>query len=214
MEAALIRIIIVDDHPIVLEGMENIFRNMAGIELVAKASSAMMAISLMRTLPVDIVITDINMPEISGIDLCRKISQEFPQVRVIAMSTYQDKAYISEMIRNGASAYLTKSASFEEIEHAIRATMKGEIHIQLQRSINEQLPQSPTQVLLTRREKEVLLLIAEGLTNKEIADKLFVSQSTIDSHRKNLLSKFDVLNAASLIAHAAKAGLLRNDVSL
>ena len=208
MEAALIRIIIVDDHPIVLEGMENIFRNMAGIELVAKASSAMMAISLMRTLPVDIVITDINMPEISGIDLCRKISQEFPQVRVIAMSTYQDKAYISEMIRNGASAYLTKSASFEEIEHAIRATMKGEIHIQLQRSINEQLPQSPTQVLLTRREKEVLLLIAEGLTNKEIADKLFVSQSTIDSHRKNLLSKFDVLNAASLIAHAAKSGLL------
>ena len=208
MEAALIRIIIVDDHPIVLEGMENIFRNMAGIELVAKASSAMMAISLMRTLPVDIVITDINMPEISGIDLCRKISQEFPQVRVIAMSTYQDKAYISEMIRNGASAYLTKSASFEEIEHAIRATMKGEIHIQLQRSINEQLPQSPTQVLLTRREKEVLLLIAEGLTNKEIADKLFVSQSTIDSHRKNLLSKFDVLNAASLIAQAAKAGLL------
>jgi two-component system nitrate/nitrite response regulator NarL len=208
MEPLITRIIIVDDHPIVLEGMENIFRNMAGIELVAKASSAMMAISLMRTTPVDIVITDINMPEISGIELCRKISLEFPQVRVIAMSTYQDKAFISEMIRNGASAYLTKSASFEEIELAIRATMNGEMHIQLQGSSYEQLPQIPTQVLLTRREKEVLLLIAEGLTNKEIADKLFVSQSTIDSHRKNLLSKFDVLNAASLIAHAAKSGLL------
>ncbi len=203
-----VKIIIVDDHPIVLEGMENILKNMEGIVLVGKAASAMDAIALLREKSVDIIITDINLPEISGIDLCKKITTEFPLVKVIAMSTFQDKAYISEMIQNGALAYLTKSASPEEIEKAIHATMANQMTISVSNYNGATTKREQSGPVITRREQEVLLLIAEGLTNKEIADKLFVSQSTIDSHRKNLLSKFEVLNTAALVAQAAKAGLV------
>jgi two-component system, NarL family, nitrate/nitrite response regulator NarL len=203
-----INIIIVDDHPIVLEGMENILKNMIGIDLIGKATNAMEAISLLRNHQIDLVITDINLPEISGIELCKKITTEFPKIKVIGMSTFQDKAYISEMIQNGALGYLTKSASPEEIENAIRATMNNQMTIQVNNYSGVLKQTEKVGPILTRREKEVLELVSQGLTNKEIADKLFVSQSTIDSHRKNLLSKFEVLNTASLIANAAKAGLL------
>lgn len=208
MNTKEVKIIIVDDHPIVLEGMENILKNMEGIVLVGKAASAMDVIALLREKSVDIVITDINLPEISGIDLCKKITTEFPLVKVIAMSTFQDKAYISEMIQNGALAYLTKSASPEEIEKAIHATMANQMTISVSNYNGATTKRENSGPVITRREQEVLLLIAEGLTNKEIADKLFVSQSTIDSHRKNLLSKFEVLNTAALVAQAAKAGLV------
>jgi DNA-binding NarL/FixJ family response regulator len=208
MTTNTINIIIVDDHPIVLEGMENILKNMTGIDLIGKATNAMEAISLLRSHSIDLVITDINLPEISGIELCKKITTEFPKIKVIGMSTFQDKAYISAMIQNGALGYLTKSASPEEIENAIRATMNNQMTIQVNNYSGIIKQKENTGPILTRREKEVLELVAQGLTNKEIADKLFVSQSTIDSHRKNLLSKFEVLNTASLIAHAAKAGLL------
>jgi two-component system, NarL family, nitrate/nitrite response regulator NarL len=203
-----IRIIIVDDHPVVLEGIESILRNMIDIELVGKAASAFDAIALLKEHSADVVITDINLPEISGIDLCKKISKEFPLVKVIAMSTFQDKAYISEMIQNGALAYLTKSASPDEIEKAIHAAMNNQMTISVSNYSSATLPSDSNAPIITRREKEVLQLIAEGHTNKEIADKLFVSQSTVDSHRKNLLAKFNAQNTASLITHAAKAGLV------
>ena len=203
-----IRIIIVDDHPVVLEGIENILRNMIDIELVGKVASAFDAIALLKEHSTDVVITDINLPEISGIDLCKKISKEFPLVKVIAMSTFQDKAYISEMIQNGALAYLTKSASPDEIEKAIHAATNNQMTISVSNYSSATLPSDSNAPIITRREKEVLQLIAEGHTNKEIADKLFVSQSTVDSHRKNLLAKFNAQNTASLITHAAKAGLV------
>ena len=203
-----IRIIIVDDHPVVLEGIENILRNMFDVELAGKAASALDAIALLLEHGADVVITDINLPEISGMDLCKKISKEFPLVKVIAMSTFQDKAYISEMIQNGALAYLTKSASPDEIEKAIHAAMNNQMTISVSNYSSATLPSDSNAPIITRREKEVLQLIAEGHTNKEIADKLFVSQSTVDSHRKNLLAKFNELNKASLITHAAKEGLV------
>jgi two-component system, NarL family, nitrate/nitrite response regulator NarL len=129
-------------------------------------------------------------------------------LKVIAMSTFQNKTYISEMIQNGALGYLTKSASPEEIESAIRAAMNNQMTIQVGNVTANQPKKETDGPMLTRHEKEVLELVAQVHTNKEIADKLFVSQSTIDSHRKNLLSKFEVLKTAALIANAAKAGLL------
>ena len=210
MTTEKINILIVDDHPMVLEGMQAILKNFPRVHLSGKAASAMEAIKFLKENNVDIVITDINLPEISGIDLCKKIKKEFPAIKVIAMSTFQDKSYISSMIQNGASAYLSKSSSPEEIEKAIDAAINNQMIISVNNhsgnhsSANQDL----STPILTRREKEVLELISEGMTNKEIADKIFVSQSTVDSHRKNLLAKFNVLNTASLITAANKKGLL------
>lgn len=201
-----IRILIVDDHPVVVEGMYNLLSTMQGMQVVGKTFRAVEAFSFLQTNEVDVLITDINLPEINGIELCRKVVADFPNIKVIAMSTYSDKSFVSEMISQGAKAYLTKDAGPEEIELAIHAALKNQLTVNISQNTNSL--KSGEAPVITRREKEVLVLIAEGLTNKEIADKLFVSQSTVDSHRKNLLAKFEALNTAALVAHAARVGLL------
>jgi DNA-binding NarL/FixJ family response regulator len=156
-----------------------------------------------------IVLTDINMPEVSGIELTEKIRKEFPEVKVVAMSTFKERSYISEMVRNGASGYLLKSASREEIEEALLSVYEGKLFmsldINLSRAEKQEMKNTP---VLSTREKEVLHLISEGLTNPQIAEKLFISLHTVDSHRKNLLTKFNVKNTASLIKTATQKGLL------
>ncbi len=204
-----IKLVIVDDHPVVLEGLSNMLAQFSWIEISGKFNSALEAMPFLRKTKVDMVITDINLPEINGIEFCRKIKEELSDVRVVGMSTFHDPAYAREMILAGGSGFMTKNASTQEIESLISLVSEGGIAVNPMlkeekplRFLSEQAP------IVTRREKEVLSLIADGLTNKEIADRLFVSISTIDSHRKNLLSKFQVLNTAALISQAAKHGLL------
>ena len=204
-----LKLVIVDDHPVVLEGLSNMLLQFRWIEIVGKFNSALEAMPFLRKTPVDMVITDINLPEINGIEFCRKIKEELAEVRVIGMSTFHDPAYAREMIQAGGSGFMTKNASTQEIENLIHLVNQGGIVINPM--LKEEKPlrfDSGQAPIVTRREKEVLALIADGLTNKEIADRLFVSISTIDSHRKNLLNKFQVLNTAALISQAAKHGLL------
>lgn len=210
MATEKINVLLVDDHPMVLEGMQAILKNISYIVLAGKAASVMEAIKILKEHKVDIVITDINLPEISGIDLCKKIKKEFPHIKIIAMSTFQDKSYISSMIQNGASAYLTKSASPEEIEKAIEAALNNQILVSVNNySVTPSIANHDLKTpIITTREKEVLELISQGLINKEIAEKLFISRSTLDSHRKNLLAKFNVLNTAALITAASKKGII------
>lgn len=203
------KIIVVDDHPVVLEGMSNILSQLKDLEIIAKCPDAIAAMNALRQHVVDVVITDINLPEINGIELCRRIVSEFAHVKVIGMSTFHDPGYVSEMMKAGGSGFITKNATIDEIESALRGVMRGEIIIS--HLLTEQKPvtfSNQDGPVVTRREKEVLVLIAEGLTNKEIADKLFVSLSTIDSHRKNLLTKFNVMNTAALISQAMKKGVI------
>lgn len=200
-----VNVLIVDDHPMVLEGMSAM---LAQIEFVVNAGTAANAYEAMQqiknTAP-DIVITDINMPEVSGIELALKIRKEFPRVKIIAMSTFKERSYISQMIQNGAAGYLVKSASREEIEEAILSVYEGKLYMSLDINLStadqEEMNNIP---VLSSREKEILLLIADGLTNPQIATKLFLSLHTVDTHRKNILTKFSVNNAASLIKLAAK----------
>lgn len=204
-----IRIIIVDDHPMVIEGMRAMLAQISFTELLATASNAFEAMEAITTHQPDIVITDINMPEISGIELAAKIRKEHPQTRIIAMSTFNERSYISQMIQNGADGYLVKSASKEEIEEAILSVYEGRMYmsvdLNLSTSDQKEIKDIP---VLSSREKDVLLLIAEGFSNPQIAEKLFISPHTVDSHRKNLLTKFDTNNTASLIRVATKHGLL------
>ncbi|MEP7169245.1 MAG: response regulator transcription factor [Bacteroidota bacterium] len=208
MTNSIVKILVVDDHSMVIEGMKAILEKIPFVQLVATASNAIEAIATMRTNTVDIAFVDINMPDISGIELCEKIKKEFPDVHVLALSTFKQRSYVSEMIKNGASGYLLKSAGREEIEEAIQAVLSGKMYFSIDINSNTTATATDEPPTLTRREKEILLLISEGLTNNDIADKLIVSPYTVDTHRKNLLAKFEVSNTAMLIKKAANYGLL------
>lgn len=204
-----IKILVTDDHPMVLEGMRGILTQISFVDLVGLASNAYEAMEMIKQHSPDILITDINMPEISGIELTAKVKLEFPVVKVIAMSTFNERSYISQMIAQGAMGYLVKSASKEEIEEAILTVYEGRLFMSLDINISKSDQQQAKKLpLLTSREKEVLVMIAEGLTSPQIAGKLFLSPHTVDSHRKNLLTKFEVNNTAGLIKVAARHGLI------
>ncbi|MFT3677738.1 MAG: response regulator transcription factor [Chitinophagaceae bacterium] len=204
-----IKVLVVDDHPMVLEGMRSMLSQISFVELTGVAADAFEALEKVKQDPPQIVLTDINMPEVSGIELTEKIKKEFPTVKVVAMSTFRERSYISQMIKNGASGYLIKSASREEIEEALLSVHEGKLYMNLDISMAgidiQDITNAP---VLSRREAEVLQLISDGLTNPQIAEKLFISLHTVDSHRKNLLTKFGVNNTASLIKMAAKNNLI------
>jgi len=204
-----INILIVDDHPMVLEGMKALLSNFEYMTVKGTATNAYDAMAMLKAQTVDIVIADINLPEVSGIELTAKIKKEFPGIKVLAMSTFKERSYISQMIKNGASGYLVKSASKEEIEAAILSANEGKLYLSLDINTIELNPAISTDApVVSRREKEVLQLIVDGLTNPQIAEKLFISLHTVDSHRKNLLAKFNVNNTASLIRVAIKNNLV------
>ncbi len=204
-----ISVLIVDDHPVVREGLKGLLQSIQDIASIAIAANTEEAVEFLQKSYFDLVITDVHMPGKSGIELAHHIQKEYPVTKILAMSTFGDRSYVSEMIKNGASGFLSKNSDKEIIEDAIIRIMGGEIVIgkNLEETIRPSMPQGEHPVL-TRREREVLNFIAKGLTNKEIADKIFVSTTTVDSHRKNLLHKFNVMNTAALVAQAAKFQLL------
>ena len=207
----LIRVFIVDDHPMVLAGLHFLLGGLENIEVAGTASNAFDAIPFLKRNKVDVVLLDINLPDISGIDLCKRINKEFPQVKIIGMSTFSERSYISRMIANGAAGYLIKSASAEEIAEAIATVLQDKMYVTVSlEHVMKPLSVLPSDRLpaLTKREKEILQLISEGLTNHQIAEKLFISPLTVDSHRKNLLTKLNANNTASLIKIAVQNGLV------
>lgn len=206
-----VRVFIVDDHPMVVAGLQALLGQLEHIEVAGSTANAFDALAFLKENEADVVLLDINLPDINGIDLCKRIRKDFPKVRVLGISTFSDRSFISRMIENGASGYLIKSASGEEIFEAIQTVMSGKLYMSLQMEhVLHPSVAIPTGMLpaLTKREKEVLQLIAEGLTNNQIADKLYISPLTVDSHRKNLLTKLNVKNTASLIRIAIEQGLL------
>jgi len=202
------KILIVDDHPLVVEGLKSLLADSEEITVIGTASNAFDAVDFLKNNEVDIVFLDINLPDINGIDLCKKIKDQFPDIKSLALSTFSERAYVSRMIQNGASGYLIKSSSKEEILDAIRQVQAGGYYMNVSFEQNTAVSSPKTIPFLTRREKEVLLLIAEGLTNPQIANQLFISVATVNTHRSNLLMKFEVSNTASLIKVAAGLGLV------
>jgi DNA-binding NarL/FixJ family response regulator len=147
------------------------------------------------------------MPDKSGIELCKEVKVKYPSVFIIGLSTFNQQSFIQKMLDNGASGYVLKNASKEEILEAIEQVAKGKTYLSFEASQSMRVKPG-NNFVLTRREKEVLGLIADGLTNNEIAQKLFISSTTVDTHRKNLLSKFEVKNVASMIRAAAQLQLI------
>lgn len=198
-----VKVFIVDDHYMVIEGIRSLLQNEKSIEWVGHAMNADSCLAFLKQQQPDVILMDINMPGKSGIDLCKEVKEKHPSVFIIGLSTFNQQSFIQKMMDNGASGYVLKNASGEEIQEALHTVVKGKTYLSFE--AGQALKAKPdSEIVLTRREKEVLELIAEGLTNNEIAQKLFISSTTVDTHRKNLLVKFNAKNVAAMIKSAAQ----------
>ena len=201
------KVFIVDDHYMVIEGIRSLLQNEKNVEWAGHATNAASCFAFLQQQQPDVILMDINLPDKSGIDLCKEVKEKYPSVFIIGLSTFNQQSFIQKMMDNGASGYVLKNATQEELMEAIEAVAKGKIYLSNEASQTLRRNES-TNIVLTRREKEVLELIAEGMTNNVIAQKLFISPSTVDTHRKNLLAKLDAKNTASLIRMASQLQLI------
>ena len=202
-----IKVFIVDDHYMVIEGIRSLLQNEKGVEWAGHATNAASCLAFMQQHQPDVILMDINLPDKSGIDLCKEVKEKYPSVFVVGLSTFNQQSFIQKMMDSGASGYVLKNATQEELMEAIEAVAKGKTYLSDEASQTLRRNES-TNIVLTRREKEVLELIAEGMTNNVIAQKLFISPSTVDTHRKNLLAKLKAKNTASLIRMASQLQLI------
>ena len=198
---------IVDDHYMVIEGIRSLLQNEKSIEWMGHAMNAASCLAFLNKQLPDVILMDINLPDISGIDLCKEVKTKYPSVFIIGLSTFNQQSFIQKMMDNGASGYVLKNATQEELTSAIETVMKGKTYLSEEAS-HTLRKDNAASIVLTRREKEVLELIADGMTNAEIAQKLFISVTTVDTHRKNLLAKFETKNTAALIKIAVSRGYL------
>lgn len=204
-----IKLFIVDDHYMVIEGIHSLLQKENDIEWMGHATNAESCLGYLQQQLPDVILMDISMPGMSGIELCREVKEKYPAVFVIGLSTFNQQSFIQKMMENGASGYVLKNATREELIEAIQTVMKGKEFLSFDAATALRKPEiQPSVPLITRREKEVLELIADGMTNVEIAQKLFLSSTTVDTHRKNLLAKFEAKNTASLVRIAAQLKII------
>jgi len=211
----MIRIMIADDHRILIEGLQLLIGQEDDLAIVTTAVNGKQVLDRLQEYDIDIVLLDINLPVINGIELCRTITRDFPEVRVLALTSYKKGVFIQQMLKAGALGYVLKHSAAEEIVRAVRAVMAGETYLNasvtttLMETLRSQ-PDNHDEFLpqLTRREKQVLSLIARELTTKEIAQELHLSEHTVESHRRNLLTKLNVRNVVGLIRKAMQRGLI------
>jgi DNA-binding NarL/FixJ family response regulator len=186
----------------VIEGIKAMLQYDSEINLLGHAYNAEACLTFLNHHQPDVILMDINLPDVSGIDLCKQVLEKYPTIRIIALSSYKQLSFINKMLDNGALGYLMKNATKQEILVAIATVMQGKQYLSIDASEMVKNSKADDMPILTRREKEVLELIANGLTNAEMAAQLSVSPTTIDTHRKHLLEKFDAKNTAILIKKA------------
>lgn len=199
-----ISVFIVDDHFMVIEGIRSILQDEENINWLGHSMNASSCMDFLEKYRPDVILMDISLPDESGIDLCRKVKKQYPKIKILGLSTYNQQSVIRDMLKNGASGYLLKNASKEELTDAISSVMKGESYLCMEAAESLKNPETSVPII-TKREKEVLGLICDGFTNTEIAEKLFISLPTANTHRKSLLAKFGAKNVASLVKMAVEA---------
>jgi len=206
-----VRIAIVDDHPVVIEGLQNILKNKERVEVIGSFTTGNDFLEFLKSTPTDVVLLDVSLPDISGIELCKEIKKQSAQTSVLALSNHSERSIIMKMIDNGASGYLLKNTAVDELLACIGEALKGCITFseEVKKIIfSQKREEERDTVRLTKREKEILELVAVGKTTQVIADELFLSKLTVETHRKHLLQKFKVKNVAELIKIASQENLL------
>jgi len=203
----MITVHIVDDHKILVEGLQKLVDESGFAKTTAVSYTGRECMTQLRREQPDVILLDINLPDASGIDLCKEIKSLFPKVKIVALTSYSEYAIVRQMIENGASGYVIKNAMPEEILMSIESVAEGETFLCEQ--IDMLMKRSTKQhIWLTPREKELLKFIADGFTNVEIAEKLFLSVETVNSYRKNLLLKLGARNTAVLVKMAYEEKLI------
>lgn len=212
---ANIKVLLVDDHKIVRDGIKLLLETQPGIDVVAEAENGKKALSKVKDLHVDLIVMDINMPEMDGITATKAIKESSPDIKVLALTMSNDDLHIRQMIQAGASGYIMKSAGRADLNDAIHTIMDGRHYFsdEATQSIMMDLVRgkgkssTPEPIHITEREREILGLIVKEHTNQEIAEKLYISSRTVDAHRRNLLQKTGARNTAGLVKYAFQHNL-------
>jgi two-component system response regulator NreC len=210
-----IRVLIADDHTIVRSGVHLLLETEPDFVVVGEALNGKEAIQLAESLKPDLVLMDIAMPEVDGLEATRQIKENCPEINILVLTMHRSDEYFFEILKAGASGYILKTAETEELLQAARATARGDVFLNpgmAKKLLSEYLSQmdkaSDDENALSGREKEILQLLAEGYSNKEIAEKLFISPSTVNTHRSNLMSKLGLSTRRELIQYARQRGVI------
>ena len=213
------RILLADDHKIIRDGLRSLLGKEENMVVVAEAENGRKALQLTRKLSPDVIIMDVSMPDLNGIDAARQIIGEQPGIKIVALSMHSEKQFVEGMLKAGVSGYLLKDTAFEELIKAIRVVCAGKKYLSpdvtdivLHEFISPTITtDDQTTTALTNREREVLQLIAEGRATKEIAGKLHISVKTVETHRKNIMDKLGLHTVAELTKYAVREGITSLD---
>lgn len=211
MESNRINIVIVEDHPIVIEGLKTMLSKKDEFCIAGSFSTGKQLLEYLDSHEIEVILLDISLPDISGLELCKTIKMQWPKSIIIILSNHTERSIIMQSIQNGARGYLLKNAAINELIFAIYQAIDGqlvyskEIHEIISKPSEREL-MGHTQI--TKREKQILIMIADGKTSNQIAQELFLSNLTVDTHRKNMLQKFGVKNTAELIREATRQQLI------
>jgi DNA-binding NarL/FixJ family response regulator len=204
----MIQLFLVEDHSLIREGIKSMLLNESGIGCAASFTNGKDLLLKLPSFQPDVIVMDINLPDINGIELCKMVKDSYPLVHIIALTINNQPGIIRKMMENGASGYVLKDAAQHEIVEAINTVMQGKEYFSQSATLLLRKPDNKALPALTRREREILEKIADGLTNQQIADSLFVDISTVSSHRKNMLAKYGVSNTAALVKLAITEKLI------
>ena len=215
MMKVITRILLVDDHAIIRQGLSSLLEKQPDIEVVGSVEDGRQAVDTVRQLAPDLVIMDISMPNLNGIDAARKITEEINGVKIIALSIHSSRHFVAEMLKAGASGYILKECLFDELVEAIKTVLNGGTYLSpkitgvviddyVKRLSTQYQPEGP---VLTEREREVLQFLSEGKSTKQIAMQLHVSAKTIESNRRNIMDKLGINSVAELTKYAVREGI-------
>lgn len=216
-------VVICDDHGIVREGIKQVLASNPALEVVGEAANGLEGLALISKLKPDVVVTDITMPEMNGIDMTRELTKEFPDIRVVILSVHSRKTFIMEALKAGARGYVLKDSAGEKLLDAVQAVLAGDSYLDspVAGHIVDEFVKMPSATepaggggggeSLTDRERQILSLVVEGFSNKQIAEKLFLSPKTVDNHRAKIMSKLGRRDVIGLVKYALATGLVDPD---
>lgn len=212
----MIKLIIADDHQLFIDGIKSLVKSMKNMEIIAEVGNGKELMETLANTSCDLILMDINMPEMDGIEATKQVKDKFPSIKILMLTMFSSREYIEKLLRVGADGYILKNTGKAELQEAIETLMQGESYFskevteRIMEGLQKKKDAKKNQLLveLTEREIDVLKLIAQEFTTTEIAEKLFISHHTVETHRKNLISKLNVRNIAGLVKYAIQNGFI------